>query len=156
MRKIIIFLTLLSTATVSSAYFWTKAYHEAEHTVNHVTHTITHQANVLKNKDIPVVTHTITHQAGVLVHKDLPVVVDKVLKPACRLGIGAILGKVIGKACEPAVTDFTAECIAELETETEGMATTACTSAAFVLQKGCSHVLSKPVADLAEDEVCGK
>jgi hypothetical protein len=175
MIKRIIFLALLSTATASSAWVWTKAYHAAEHTVhkvehavNHqatifkdkdipvVTHAITHQVTVFKDKDIPVVTHAITHQAGVFVNKDLPIVLDKVLKPACRLGVSSILAKVIGQACTPATTEFEAECVAEFEVESGGMATAACTAATFVLKKGCAHELSKEVADLAKDEICGK
>jgi hypothetical protein len=156
MIKRIIFLALLSTATASSAWFWTKTYHAAEHTVHKVEHTINHQAGVFKDKDIPVVTHAITHQAGVFVNKDLPIVLDKVLKPACRLGVSSILAKVIGQACTPATTEFEAECVAEFEVESGGMATAACTAATLVLKKGCAHELSKEVADLAKDEICGK
>ena len=136
--RIIIFLTLLSTATVSSAWFWDKVEHKVEHVVNKEKKIASDVAN--GPGGVVTVGKVVEHEADLL----------------CRKALGVVLKQVIGKTCKTAVTEFGAECIAELETETEGMATVACTAASAALGKECKHELTSVVADLVEDEACGK
>lgn len=167
MIKKIIFLGLLSIATASSAWFWTKTYHAVEHQehvfVHHdlkkVQHVAEHQAEVLKNKDLKAVAKTVRHQSDVFALKDLPAAghaiahaADSVCRDALSIGIKGI----VGVPCKAAVTEFMGECVASLDAETEGAATPLCVIGSVVLKKECSMVVSSAVEGLVIDKVCGK
>jgi hypothetical protein len=116
------------------------------HVVSHSAHVVTHKASQGANA----AGHAIEHGTEAIGHYAAGQAVGM-----CKKAIPFILKQAVGKSCQITAGKFEAECNAELDAETEGMAAPACIAGGAILLQACKKSgsvgveLIKPVTDKA-------
>lgn len=119
------------------------------HAISHSAHVVAHKAS----KTSQAAAHAVEHGAEAIGHYAAGQAVGM-----CKKAIPFILKQAIGKSCESTAGTFEAECNAELDVETEGMAAPACVAGGAILLNACkkSGNVGVELITPVTNKACGK